>query len=125
MGLLAGGNDMKLLERTGTGRDINRHYFDGVEIVAALARPVVRDLLDLIRLRNTHPGFSGTFEWEAASEETLRLRWRAGRDLAELQIDFSQRSWEVRYTAEGIIRRFGARSTASADSAQPQGGPAL
>ena len=27
VGLLAGGNDMELLRRTGVGRDINRHYY--------------------------------------------------------------------------------------------------
>ena len=27
VGLLAGGNDIELLRRTGVGRDINRHYY--------------------------------------------------------------------------------------------------
>src|SRR6185436_6783725 len=50
VGLLAGGNDLDLLRRTGVGRDINRHYYTSVEIQDQLARPVVRSLLGLLRL---------------------------------------------------------------------------
>jgi sucrose phosphorylase len=108
VGLLAGGNDMKLLARTGTGRDINRHKFDSGEIVAALERPVVRDLMALIRLRNTHPAFGGAFELVQTPEERLRLRWSKGVEQAELQVDFAQRRWTVHYTADGEVRRFTA-----------------
>lgn len=47
LALLAGGNDMGLLERTGIGRDINRHYYTPAEIAAELERPVVQTLLAL------------------------------------------------------------------------------
>ncbi|MGH8227426.1 MAG: sucrose phosphorylase [Steroidobacteraceae bacterium] len=117
VGLLAGGNDLELLERTGIGRDINRHRFGEGEITTALERPVVRDLLNLIRLRNTHPAFSGAFEFEAAGEESLLLRWRAGGEVAELRIDFSARFWALRYTADGAFRRFEALTDACAAEA--------
>jgi sucrose phosphorylase len=108
VGLLAGVNDMKLLARTGAGRDINRHKFDSGEIVAALERPVVRDLMALIRLRNAHPAFAGVFELVQTPEELLRLRWSKGAEQVELQVDFAQRCWTVHYTAEGEVRRFRA-----------------
>ncbi|MFC8798116.1 sucrose phosphorylase [Promicromonospora sp. NPDC057138] len=59
VGALAGTNDVALLERTGVGRDINRHYYTPEEIEADLARPVVRGLLALCRFRNTFPAFDG------------------------------------------------------------------
>jgi sucrose phosphorylase len=64
VGLLAGHNDLALLERTGVGRDINRHHYDRAEVLAQLDRPVVRDLVSLIRLRNEHPAFDGHFVCE-------------------------------------------------------------
>ena len=48
-GLLAGGNDVDLLTRSGVGRDINRHYYQPGELDDALARPVVQQLFELIR----------------------------------------------------------------------------
>ena len=59
VGLLAGANDHAAVERTGEGRAINRHDYTSDEIEAALDRSVVRRLIDLVRLRNTHPAFEG------------------------------------------------------------------
>ena len=78
VGLLAGHNDMELLARSGVGRDINRHYYDEAEIASELQRPVVQQLIQLIRLRNSHPAFAGEFSSEATSPQDLTLRWQAG-----------------------------------------------
>ena len=51
--------DLQLLEETGNGRDINRHYYSLEEARGALDKPVVKALLDLCRFRNTHPAFGG------------------------------------------------------------------
>lgn len=59
MGLLAGENDLAAVQRSGEGRAINRHDYGIDEIGDALGRPVVRRLVELIRLRNTHPAFDG------------------------------------------------------------------
>jgi sucrose phosphorylase len=61
VGLLAGANDLDLLRRSGVGRDINRHYYTAAELERELARPVVQSLLALLRLRNRHGAFNGTF----------------------------------------------------------------
>lgn len=86
VGLLAGLNDLALLERTGTGRDINRHYYSPDEIERDLQRPVVAQLLDLMRLRNTHPAFQGQFSLLASEDSQLHLRWDALDKFAELQV---------------------------------------
>ena len=68
VGLLAGTNDMELLRRTGVGRDINRHYYTPAEMRAAsCSDPVVRRCSSLLRLRNTHPAFSGDFHVPAVA----------------------------------------------------------
>ena len=92
VGLLAGSNDVSLLERTGVGRDINRHYFRADEIETALQRPVVQDLLRLIRLRNSHPAFGGTFELAVTGADLLELRWALGREIAPTGDSLANRS---------------------------------
>lgn len=57
VGLLAGENDLELMERTKNGRDINRHYYSYEEVVEEQKRPVVRKLAELMELRNQNPAF--------------------------------------------------------------------
>lgn len=58
VGMLAGENDLELMERTKNGRDINRHYYSLEEIEAEQERAVVRKLKELMELRNNHPAFN-------------------------------------------------------------------
>ncbi|MGN0620404.1 MAG: sucrose phosphorylase [Porcipelethomonas sp.] len=64
VGMLAGSNDIELMERTKNGRDINRHYYTAEEVEKEQSRPAVQKLKELMVLRNTHPAFSldGTIE---------------------------------------------------------------
>lgn len=87
VGLLAGANDLVAVARTKDGRAINRHDYDAGEIEAALARPVVRRLLDLVRLRNDHPAFEGELAVDAAPAGQLRLTWANGDARCALEVD--------------------------------------
>ena len=98
VGLLAGGNDMELLARTGVGRDINRHYYTRDEIERELQRPLVQKLLGLIRLRNTHPAFAGRFELQATGGNMLSLKWSNADQFAHLSVDFVASSYELQYS---------------------------
>jgi sucrose phosphorylase len=89
VGLLAGTNDMTLLRRTRVGRDINRRYYTAADVEEALARPVVRSLLALLRLRNTHPAFAGTFRILPATPDRLALAWTHGDDEVRLDVDLA------------------------------------
>ena len=89
VGLLAGGNDIELLRRTGVGRDINRHYYASREVEDALTRPVVQAQLALLRLRNTHPAFHGTFHVDAPAGDRLSLTWRDGAEFARLEVNLT------------------------------------
>jgi sucrose phosphorylase len=95
VGLLGGTNDMELLARTRVGRDINRHYYSRAEIESALATPMVRRLCELIRLRNEHPAFAGTFELLESPTHLLRMRWTSGAAHAELEVDVRRPSFTV------------------------------
>jgi sucrose phosphorylase len=86
---------MDLLARSGVGRDINRQRFSPSEIEAAMQKPVVQDLLQLIRLRNTFNAFNGTFALLESSDACLHVRWVCGGDKAELFIDFSDLSYQI------------------------------
>ncbi|GAA0573851.1 sucrose phosphorylase [Rhizomicrobium electricum] len=99
VGLLAGGNDMDQLARTHIGRDINRHCYGMPEISAALARPVVQQLIELIRLRNTHPAFAGTFTLLPTTDCRLELQWMKDASFVRMAIDFETMHGELQYTA--------------------------
>ncbi len=87
MGLLAGTNDMELLARTQVGRDINRHYYTPSEVMDAIRTPIVQSLLDLIRVRNTHPAFAGQVKIETGSNQTLTITWKNNSHWAKLDVD--------------------------------------
>ena len=89
VGLLAGENDMALLERTSVGRDINRSYYTRAQIETALERQVVRALLALVRLRNEHPAFDGELSVCGEADEQLILEWQRGGSTARLEVDFA------------------------------------
>jgi sucrose phosphorylase len=88
VGLLAGENDHAAAERTGEGRAINRHDYTPREIDEALDRDVVRRLVDLVLLRNTHPAFDGEAFIEAHDDRSLRQRWVHGDESLSLDVDF-------------------------------------
>ncbi len=95
VGLLAGQNDMDLLKRSGVGRDINRHHYSRAEIAADLQKPVVQQLLRLIRLRNTQPAFGGQFSVGDSADGSLVLGWLQGPDAARLSVDFAARRTSI------------------------------
>ena len=101
VGLLAGVNDMNLLSRTAEGRDINRHYYSPTEIAAALQRPVVRSLADLIRFRSTHEAFAGEFHLLPGGDEEISIEWRNGNQRARLDVALKSMKGAVTFTVKG------------------------
>ena len=106
VGLLAGQNDLQLLAETGIGRDINRHFYSRVELERALQKPVVRDLVRLIRLRNSHPAFGGHFRAEPGPDDSVSLRWDQGVEFAHLQIWFEEPRYRIEVSAHGAAEPF-------------------
>ena len=99
VGLLVGHNDMDLLSRSQVGRDINRHHYGADEIARDCERPVVRRLIELIKLRNSHTAFSGVFSVEPSGEEELHLRWRHAGAWAALRVSFTTLAHELSFSS--------------------------
>jgi sucrose phosphorylase len=59
------------------------------EIDAALGRPVVGRIVELVRLRNMHPAFDGDVLVETEDEHSIRLRWHGAAAEVALEVDFA------------------------------------
>ncbi len=106
VGLLAGENDVDLVERTLVGPDINRHAYTREEIERSLSRPVVKQLFSLMRFRNSYLAFDGTCDvQEEGPDENLQIEWQHGVSTAALHADLKRRSYVITYFEPGLDRR--------------------
>jgi sucrose phosphorylase len=105
VGLLAGENDVEAVERTGEGREINRHNYTVEEIEQAVQQDVVQRLVRLIRFRNAHPAFDGDFTVGKSDARTLILSWRNGAHACTLTVDLEAGRAEIAHTGEGGARQ--------------------
>ncbi|MGN1037260.1 MAG: sucrose phosphorylase [Ruminococcus sp.] len=97
VGMLAGSNDIELMERTKNGRDINRHYYSMEEVEKEQSRPVVQKLKELMVLRNTHPAFSldGTIE-VSTDEDKLIITRKFGKESIKLKANLTTYQFDVK-----------------------------
>jgi sucrose phosphorylase len=100
VGLLGTRNDMDLLDRSGVGRDINRHYYTSEEVASSLERPMVKRLLELIRLRNAHPAFNGECIVESSSKSVFSITWKLDSHWIELHVDLAQHRATIEYSID-------------------------
>ena len=102
MGLLAGRNDLKLLEETKVGRNINRHYYSLDEVDSEVKRPVVQKLLKLMKFRNETAAFDGEFIVDPTEDGTLQITRTTGTDTAVLKADFKTCKFEILHNGNKI-----------------------
>jgi len=96
VGLLAGTNDIALMERTKNGRDINRHYYTMDDVKNEQERDVVKKLKELMQLRNTHPAFNLDGEiFIETNDENLVIVRSYGDDKITLQANLSNYSFKI------------------------------
>ena len=74
---------------------MNRHNYTLEEIDAEVRRPVVQKLLELLRFRNTHPAFDGSFALKDCGENELVIRRENGDAWAELRADFANMTYDI------------------------------
>ena len=105
VGLLAGSNDLKLLEETKEGRNINRHYYTKEEVAKEVQRPVVANLLQLLTWRNQFAAFDldGSIEVTTPSDTTIKIvrTDAAGQNEAVLVADAANKTFTI--TANGQV----------------------
>ena len=97
VGLLAGKNDALNVQKTGEGREINRHNFLLNEIEEAVKKSVVQRLIRLINFRNSYPAFDGKFEIEESNDDILILSWKKDKDYCVLQIKLNTYKTQISY----------------------------
>jgi len=103
VGALAGRNDVELLERTGIGRDINRHYYAREEIASDLERPVVAALMALCTFRSEFGVFDGDHVFAVSEDgKILTLHWRDMRDWAKLAVHVGDASVRLTWSHKGV-----------------------
>ncbi|MGC9311270.1 MAG: sucrose phosphorylase [Sediminispirochaetaceae bacterium] len=98
VGLLAGRNDIELVEQTKLGRNINRHNYTVEEIEAEVRRPVVRRLFALMRMRNSCRAFDGGYELLPSEGNVLHIKWRSGEHSAELRADLRAKTHTISWS---------------------------
>lgn len=100
VGLLAGKNDIELLEKTKEGRNINRHYYTSDEIATEVKRPVVAALLNLLCFRNQTPAFDleGSIDVQAPSEYEITIV-RSNKDASD-QVSLTANLQTLEYTVK-------------------------
>ena len=111
VGLFNGMDDRELFERTGQGRDVNRHNYTPAEIEEALKQPVTQAIIALARLRKL-PVFEGEFSWQVTGGDSLRMGWVKGGDKLSLEFKTTVDSPSFVITVEDA---FGARTYSSVE----------
>jgi sucrose phosphorylase len=105
VGLLAGRN-VALASPRRDAREINRRRYDLDDVFRDLGRPVVRALLQLIRIRNSHRAFAGRFEVTDGGAGELELNWHHGEARAGVRVRLPSPtatgvSWQLSYSTGG------------------------
>ncbi|MBQ4434502.1 MAG: glycosidase [Clostridia bacterium] len=97
--LLAGENDLEALRRDPTldEREINRRRYSLDEAEARLSRPIVKDQLKLLKMRNTHPAFADNtaIEAEQPDPHSLKITWRSGEAYAVLEANVAAADYHI------------------------------
>ncbi|MNC02858.1 Sucrose phosphorylase [compost metagenome] len=100
VGLMAGRNDIEQVEKTGEGREINRHNYTVEEIGRGLEQDVVKRLMKLIRFRNTYSAFDGAFQVLDAAPDEIRLLWEQDGKYCRLFISLLTYQTVIEYADE-------------------------
>ena len=95
--LFAGRNDYAAADAGGTAghKEINRTSLSLAAAREDLQRPIVRDQLALIRLRNTSRAFAGEATVGDTEDHQLEVSWRNGPDQVTLTADLAACSFEI------------------------------
>jgi glycosidase len=97
--LFAGKNDYEAADKGGTAghKEINRTTLTTDDIERGLKRSIVKDQLELLRLRNTSPAFNGVLKIGDSDEHILQLTWKNEGFVATLNADLRDFSFTIKH----------------------------
>ena len=108
--LFAGKNNYMAVKEGGEGshKEINRTNLTLEDIEKGLKKQVVFDQLEMIRLRNTSPAFSGEMELKSQREpHILEIKWGYKNSFAALKADLKTFSFHIEHTdSSGNYQRY-------------------
>lgn len=95
--LFAGANDDAAADAAGEGghKEINRTNLTWADVEEGLERQIVIDQLDMLRLRNTSPAFSGTLDVGKTDRDRLLLTWTSDDATATLDADLASGAFTI------------------------------
>jgi sucrose phosphorylase len=87
-------DDKELFEKTGQGRDVNRHNYSPAEISKALESEVTQAIIALARVRK-HPAFQGDFSWQVLGADSMKLQWQSGTESLSLEFNTANPAFKI------------------------------
>lgn len=109
VGLLAGENDVSLLEKTKEGRNINRHYYSLEEIAKETKRSVVQKLFTLLTFRNQSEAFDLEGEivvtTPSENELTIERKDKQNKHVAVLTANLKDKTFKIDYNHQVIMEQ--------------------
>ena len=101
--LFAGTNDYEAAERGRTAghKEINRTTLAMADIEMGLKRDVVRDQLELIRLRNSAKAFAGNLQASSDEPHRLQLCWTHPQQTLTLDVDLKSHGFRILEGVQG------------------------
>src|SRR5699024_504184 len=109
VGLLAGKNDINLLENTKEGRNINRHYYSLDEIEEEVTRPVVQNLFKLLQFRNECAAFDldGTIKVKIPSDHEIEVtrQNKVGNETAIFKANLRTKAFKIESQRKTILEQ--------------------
>jgi sucrose phosphorylase len=104
--IFAGKNNYKAADNGGSGghKEINRTTLSLEDIREGLKTAIVKNQLDLLRLRNTSKAFSGELSINKAADNQLDLRWESDGHMAHLKANLENFGFSIDYNDAGTIK---------------------
>ena len=104
--LFAGKNNYEAADKGGSGghKEINRTTLTENDIKQGLKKDVVKNQLQLMRLRNTSNAFLGTLKIENSNENELHIIWKNNNEFAELKANLTSNSFTITFSENENIK---------------------
>lgn len=102
--LFAGKNNYEAADNGGSAghKEINRTTLAMHDVEQGLKREVVKNQIDIIRLRNTSNAFSGQVEINDTVDIIIDIKWVNGSTIAHLKANLQTKGFTIDHTENGI-----------------------
>ncbi|MFG6684964.1 sucrose phosphorylase [Mariniflexile sp. HNIBRBA6329] len=104
--IFAGKNDYEAADKGGSAghKEINRTTLTLQDVEAGLKTDIVRNQLELIRLRNTSKAFLGTVTINDSNDNEIDILWINQNDSAHLKANLKTKTFSINSSQEGVLK---------------------